>query len=228
MTAVLGVDGARGGGWVALIVDDDGSGRVLFAETFRQLLRAAGDVASVGVDIPIGSVRQKVRRADVLTRKLLGPRASSVFPSPRRACQAEAGDYEAAGKVSKELTGRKLSKQSFALLPRIIEVEERWYRDPDLIREVHPELSFAVMAGGPLETRKTTPSGTLERLRLLRAHGIDVVAMSGDAGPAGLDDIIDAGAVAWTASRLAAGTASSLPSPGEPDEDFGLPVAIWF
>jgi predicted RNase H-like nuclease len=224
----MGVDGARGGGWVGVVVRDDGrSGEVLFADTFAALERAAGEVASIGVDIPIGSVRQKVRKADALAREHLGPRAAAVFPSPRRACIAELDDYEAACAISKQLTGRKLSKQSFALLPRIAEVDPRWYRNPDLIREVHPELSFAAMAGAPLQARKTTPAGVLERLRLLRAHGIDVADTVGDPGPADLDDVLDAGAVAWSARRLAAGTAISLPSPGEPDEDYGLPVAIW-
>jgi predicted RNase H-like nuclease len=38
----------------------------------------------------------------------------------------------------------------------------------------------------------------------------------GAAGRAGADDVLDAAAVAWTASRLAAGTAVSFPDPPAP------------
>jgi predicted RNase H-like nuclease len=40
-----------------------------------------------------------------------------------------------------------------------------------------------------------------------------------------LDDILDAAAVAWSASRIASGQASSLP---DPPQTAGVPIAIWF
>jgi predicted RNase H-like nuclease len=49
-----------------------------------------------------------------------------------------------------------------------------------------------------------------------------------DLGPAGavpVDDVLDAAAVAWTAARVAAGTARSLSDPPAVFAD-GLPAAI--
>ncbi|NUP38908.1 MAG: DUF429 domain-containing protein, partial [Streptomyces sp.] len=49
-------------------------------------------------------------------------------------------------------------------------------------------------------------------------------------GPAGRvppDDVLDAAAAAWSAHRIALGTAASLPDPPETTRD-GLPVAIWY
>jgi predicted RNase H-like nuclease len=43
---------------------------------------------------------------------------------------------------------------------------------------------------------------------------------------AGLDDLVDACAAAWTAARIAQGKAISFPDPPERDA-FGLPIAIW-
>jgi predicted RNase H-like nuclease len=40
------------------------------------------------------------------------------------------------------------------------------------------------------------------------------------------DDILDAAAVAWSATRIARGQADSFPRPPQPD-DTGQPIAIW-
>jgi len=65
------------------------------------------------------------------------------------------------------------------------------------------------------------------RAALLAAAGITLTADLGPAGRvAGVDDVLDAAAAAWTARRVAAGHAVSLPSPPETYSD-GLPCAIW-
>jgi predicted RNase H-like nuclease len=61
----------------------------------------------------------------------------------------------------------------------------------------------------------------------LTQHGI---LLAGDLGLAGraakVDDVLDAAAAAWTARRIAEGTARSLPSPAEVFSD-EWPAAIW-
>ena len=93
--------------------------------------------------------------------------------------------------------------------------------------EVHPELSFAAMASAPLADAKTTWTGMQCRRRLLLTEGVDVDADLGTAGRrAGVDDLLDAAAVAWTARRVARGQAISRPDPPEIVDD-GWPAAIW-
>ena len=45
--------------------------------------------------------------------------------------------------------------------------------------------------------------------------------------PAAPDDVLDAAVVAWTAARIGAGVACSLPDPPQVDEE-GHPLAIWY
>jgi len=55
------------------------------AATFEQLLDMVEDAEAVGVDIPIGLPSKGVRAADAAARAFVGPRRSSVFPTPSRA-----------------------------------------------------------------------------------------------------------------------------------------------
>lgn len=166
------------------------------------------------------------RRADVLARKELGPRWRSVFMTPVRAA-IEADDYATAVAVNRRLTGGGVSRQAFGLKEKLLEVE-RWVREAGRrVVEIHPELSFARLAGAPLPHPKTTWAGAERRRELLAAAG---VVLAGDLGPAGaaagVDDVLDAGAAAWTAVRVASGEARPLPDPPEVFSD-GIPCAIW-
>jgi predicted RNase H-like nuclease len=92
--------------------------------------------------------------------------------------------------------------------------------------ETHPEVAFETLnSGAPLGYRKKSFGGMEERRRLLTGAGIDLSDL-GDSRAVPVDDVLDAAACAWTASRIAAGAALSLPSP--PEEREGRPVAIWY
>jgi predicted RNase H-like nuclease len=130
--------------------------------------------------------------------------------------------------VSRELTGRGISSQAYRLRAKILQVD-RWRqtRLPCPVVEAHPELSFSAMAGAPLRDSKSTWAGAVRRRQLLAARGID---LAGDLGLAGLrvgvDDVLDAAAVAWTARRVADGCARRLPAEAERFSD-GVDCAIW-
>jgi predicted RNase H-like nuclease len=93
--------------------------------------------------------------------------------------------------------------------------------------EVHPELTFAELAGAPLADGKSTWSGAERRRQLLADVGIFA---SGDLGltgyQVGVDDVLDAAAVAWTAARFARGDARRVPDPPERFSD-GVAASIW-
>jgi predicted RNase H-like nuclease len=88
---------------------------------------------------------------------------------------------------------------------------------------VHPELAFAALAGAPLTVTKHSPDGRAVRRALLAGAGIRL--------PAGRvpvpvprpaeDDVLDAAAVAWSAARIAAGTAVVLTDPAQRADDGG-------
>ena len=156
-------------------------------------------------------------------------------------------DYGEANRAAREHLGMGLSKQAYNLLPKIREV--RTALSPadfaagavPRAAEVHPELSFAVMAAKlrmamssgqsdhptpdgeqataaePLQHPKRYQAGIAERLALLSscfARITESAVLEPLVGPPHptLDDLLDAAAAAWTARRVAAGRATLLGS----------------
>ncbi len=169
------------------------------------------DVEVVAVDVPIGF---GPREADAAARVYLKGAASTVFSIPARELLEQPFG-----------PGLGVSAQAHALGPRIVHITDLARAD-SRIREVHPEVSFRAMNGGrSLHYRKKSGGGALERIELLRRHGIDLTKL-GTAASAPLDDVLDAAAAAWSADRIAIGAARSLPDP--PQHADGLAVAIWY
>ena len=227
---VLGVDACRAG-WVGIALSG-GRARAYFAPGIRELAdRAAADgpVLVIAIDIPIGLADAGRRRADQLAREALGRRWPSLFITPVRAA-VQADGYQAAAAENRRLAGEGLSRQAFALRAKILDVDQ-WLQAgslaPARVVEAHPELSFAAMAGAPLRSRKITWAGAVQRRALLAQAGILLDGDLGLAGEqAGVDDVLDAAAAAWTARRVSQGVARCLPSPPEVFSD-GIPAAIW-
>jgi predicted RNase H-like nuclease len=224
---VLGVD-ACGAGWVGVALTGDATEVVVRAEIGELAAAAAagGAFDVVGIDIPIGLADAGLRQADLLARKAAGVRRASVFATPVRAALALA-DYRQASALNRRLAGSGISRQAFNLREKILQVD-RWLPDaPCLVVEVHPELSFAAMAGAPLADSKSTWSGAVRRWQLLAAQGIRLAGDLGLTGQrVGVDDLLDAAAVAWTAGRFAAGRAHRLPEGPQRFSD-GIDCAIW-
>jgi predicted RNase H-like nuclease len=90
----------------------------------------------------------------------------------------------------------------YGLRVKILEVDG-WVRHAGRrVVEVHPEVSFA-------------------------DAGVHLADELGQAGRhAAVDDVLDAGAAAWTAARVATGAATPLPDPPVEHSD-GWPAAIW-
>jgi predicted RNase H-like nuclease len=223
---VLGVD-ACPEGWIGIRLDASIAVSAFCASTIHELVGAARRVDVVGIDIPIGLPTDLPRQAEVLARRLVGPRASSVFTPPPRAV-LEAPTHAEASAVSRRLIGQGVTQQAYRLVPKILQVDD-WLPSAGVpVVEVHPEVSFAAMAGAVLAEPKTTWPGFQLRRRLLADVGI---WLAGDLGLAGLrvgaDDVLDAAAVAWSAQRVVRGEAVSLPDPPEVLGS-GQVAAIWY
>ena len=225
---MLGVDACKAG-WVGAVLEPDAPRpRVVVAPTIADLVsmvRESLGIVVVGIDIPIGLPDSTIRQADVLARKALPGKASSVFSTLTRPAYA-ADTRLAADAVNRGLVGQGAGAQAFALRDKIVEVDA-WLRTrPTLtVLEVHPELSFAVMAGAPIPAGKRTDEGRAERLAALAAAGIPRPSVLEGQGYAA-DDVLDACAVAWSAARHTVGLAHPLPDPPERFSD-GLEAAIW-
>ncbi len=218
---VLGVDAAGKHGWVGVVLQEGNFGGARLG-SLRGLIDWAEPVDVIGVDIPIGHAGSGSRKADDEARRFVGPRASSVFPAPP-AEALRAASYADANRVLQAAGLPMLSRQAWALVPKVLEAAE-FGVDPRLY-EVHPEVSFCHMAGECLTWSKKSWNGILRRRRLLSSAGIEIPEEIPEVGSVVADDLVDAAVVAWSANRIAAGKAHSLPDPPEVAAD--RLVAIW-
>ena len=195
---------ARASGWTAPAAAGSApssSGRpgrlAALRPTSLRLWRSPVDV--VAVDMPVGLPATRSARVRPARKAFLGRAHSRVFLAPPRGVLAAERLRRGASRLHRELTGGLgLSVQTWHLVPKIREVDGV-AGDPRLV-EVHPELSFAELAGdgrAAVEEDRRRPSA---------ARG-DAAAgwlpdLAADDVPAG-DDGLDALAAAWSGAALA-------------------------
>ena len=235
MPVVVGAD-VSGRGWVFVRLVDGVFQSADFYRQFATGLAASGDAAVIAVDIPIGYPAPPAleRAADNAAHEMVGPRGNSVFPALHPDV-LWAPDVATAHDRWFDLTGHRVRPPSLSLRFKTREVEVAVAED-DPVYEVHPEVSFRALAGlslrlgGPLASKKKW-NGHVHRRALLQEVGIVIPNHLGNAVAAGVDDVLDAAVAAWSANRIAARVAASLPDPPEPifnGRANGRQVAIWY
>lgn len=212
-------------GWVAVTLGSSVTG-IVVGVTVAATLDLLPLAPVTGIDMPLGLLGTGWREADRLARRALGRRGVTVFAIPPRAVW-ECQSYAEANRLCRELTGQGFSVQAWGLRRKIAEADQ-FRRSvaaaPGGIRlhEVHPELSFTALAGAPLPGTKHTSAGLAARRDLLARAGITLPAKVAGAAE---NDVLDAAAVAWSARRIAAGTAVTLTNRDQPADD-GTEIAI--
>jgi predicted RNase H-like nuclease len=239
---VCGIDGCKAG-WIAVShpAGDLAAAKIAVFGSFSDICVHLPRGALIGVDMPVGlpdHVEAGGRAPDRAARLVLGPRRSSVFSVPSRAAvYAFADGYPRACTVARATSSPSWapSKQAFWLFPRIQQVDLALRADGDLaarVFEIHPEVAFRMMQGSPLQEPKKKhgrchADGLNVRKQLLRNQGFpDAIVDHEPPRGAGLDDLLDACAVAWSVTRIKNGQAAVFPDrPGS--DSAGLRVAIW-
>ncbi len=174
----VGVDGCRAG-WFAVFLEgenrSDCSWKVEIFPEFSFLVdflkNNYGQAEPlILIDIPIGlKTGSGERLSDIGARSLLKARKSSIFPVPcREAVYAET--YKEACEVNEKLTGKRISKQAWNIVPKIQDVDtflvgNKSFREK--VREVGPEICFQAFAGFPMKYSKKKVEGFLERKEAL-------------------------------------------------------------
>jgi predicted RNase H-like nuclease len=232
MTCV-GVDGAKPG-WIGVWRQGEAFAFEVYPDAVS-LQTSHAAAAVIAVDVPIGLADAGSRTADREARRFVGGRrACSVFSAPVRGILDAASQPEASRR-HREIDGRGFGAQAFGILPKVREWDSLLQSSAHAraqVREVHPEVSFAALnAGCGVADRKKSASGQEARLRLLSTvfdeAAIGCLLSRVPRRRAAADDVLDALVALWTAERIAAGHACSLPSP--PETDFhGLQRAIWY
>jgi len=249
-TDIAGVDGCKAG-WIAVIQRPAGQPEARVYQAFAELVASLGEKAVIAVDMPIGLpgfTKHGGRGPEVLVRRLLGERQSSVFSIPSRAAVYACDEdfttverwYEAhriASDVARATSQppRGISIQAFGIFSRIRELDRLLRFRNDLcgrVIESHPEVAFWQLNGGrPMALPKkvksrVNPAGMEERRDLLTRFGLPQAFLAGPPPRgAGEDDFLDASAMLLVAARHARGETRCFPDPPGRDPHC-IPVAI--
>ena len=169
----VGIDGCRAG-WVIAYRDGQEISLAIISK-LSDLNNLLHPNASVMIDMPIGLTDgPSGRGCDALAREKLRPhRSSSVFGVPARQV-TRCTHYSQANALSRELSGKGISKQAFYLFPKIRELDD-WLLNSERKgrwSECHPEVAFASLNDGQalLESKKAE-AGNQARQALLAELG---------------------------------------------------------
>ena len=203
----IGIDGCKSG-WFFVLFSANGDWDINIYSSVSSFAKFLEKGDLILIDIPIGLPFVDKRQCDITARRLLSlRRGSSVFPAPSRKAAYEK-NYKKACIMNKKALGVNLSRQTWNICKRIIEVDRFiLHRDqfPINLREAHPEICFWALAGGQaMKFSKKTKQGVEERLNLLKSvvpqslpiyEKARALFMRKDVGH---DDILDALALAVT------------------------------
>lgn len=171
---IVGIDGCKTG-WVAIDVINDQWNFGLFSD-IDSLFAHYKEANTFLIDMPIGFIDSGPvgRDCDTLARRLLSPyRHASIFTPPCRAALYAAPSEASA--INFQHTGKKLSKQSINIIPKIRELDTFLLQQPVTVQsrfmEAHPELIFCGLNNNQaLQESKKTKAGITKRLELVAQH----------------------------------------------------------
>lgn len=241
MAKYVGLDWAKKG-WFGVVLEDGAKPETEVFPTILSVWHKHDDAERIFIDIPIGLPEKGRRQCDIDASDMLEDRRSSVFWTPCRDA-IYATTLEDAKEVNTEKTEYSISNQTWAIMPRIREVDEFLLEVEDAqgtVREVHPEVCFWTFdVEKQIEDGKKTDNGRKDRLAVLQAVDSRAKEIYEDAvekhidGPEpyartlpknAKDDVLDALAAALTAQ----GSDDQLETlPDDPPTDArGLPMEM--
>lgn len=166
---VAGIDGCKQG-WLMVKHQPEGYSYGVYA-SFKALVAANPDLNRIFIDIPIGLSSLGFKRTlESSIRKELPGRQSTVFNPPCREALVF-DNYQLAKNENKKIEGKAISVQAFNISKKIREVDNYLLQNdpPFEFFESHPELCFKYLhpRRKVLPTKKSTPEGVEERLKIL-------------------------------------------------------------
>ena len=245
----VGVDGCPFG-WFSVGFAGDGGYELKKFSTFSELVERYKGAKLILVDIPIGlpECNEGPRRCDIEARaKLTGGRKSSVFPVPARKTVHTAWqfpkNYYKANDAQKKCAGKGLSRQAFAISPKIAEVDDLMVSRGDgatpQIREIHPEIcfwAFNVLQSTEYSKKAKEMRGIKERIEILEKVEPKTQEIFDAVCPpkflrkdVARDDVLDALVAAVTARRgWQSGGLQTLPeSPDKDSKGLAMEMVYW-
>ena len=217
MSSVIGIDGCKAG-WIIAKTLENESISFQIIKNLNDVYLEGINVSHIGIDIPLQLSHTGKRFAEIEARSLLKNRACTIFTPPTlNALRAK--NYMDACEVNFNECGKRISKQSWNLFPKIKEAQE--FLDNKSINklrvfEVHPELSFMAMNDMSLvQASKKTDIGREIRIKLIQKFfpkfSFESVRNEYKKNQALDDDILDSVSVLWSTQRIVDNIANFVP-----------------
>ena len=221
MSTVIGIDGCRAG-WITTQILDNQLISFQIIENLNDDYLKQSNLSHIGIDIPLQLSHTGKRLAEVEARALLKKRACTIF-SPPTLNALRAKNYIDACEVNFKECGKRISKQSWNLFPKIIEAH-KFLENNSISKlgvfEVHPELSFMAMNDMNLvEASKKTDIGKEIRIKLIKkffpTFSFELVRNKYKKNQVLDDDILDSISVLWSTQRIVDNIAQFVPKDPE-------------
>ena len=221
MSSVIGIDGCKAG-WIIAKTLENESISFQIIKNLNDVYLEGINVSHIGIDIPLQLSHTGKRFAEIEARSLLKNRACTIFTPPTlNALRAK--NYIDACEINFKECGKRVSKQSWNLFPKIIEAHK--FLETNSISklevfEVHPELSFMAMNDMNLiEASKKTETGKEIRIKLIQKFfpnfSFESVRNQYKKNQVLDDDILDSISVLWSTQRIVDNIAQFVPKDPE-------------
>ena len=221
MSTVIGIDGCRAGWIITQILDNQFLSFQIIENLNNDYLKKS-NLSHIGIDIPLHLSNKGARLAEIEARRLLKKRACTIFSPPTLKALSEK-NYIDACDVNFQECGRRISKQSWNLFPKIKEAQK--FVENNLISklevfEIHPELSFMAMNDMNLiEASKKTDIGKEIRISLIKkffpTFSFQSIRNKYKKNQVLDDDILDSISVLWSTQRIVDNIAQFVPKDPE-------------
>ena len=190
----LGIDACRGG-WVGASMNADLQyvGAIDFWPNAAALFADLPCWQLALIDMPIGLTDDEsgIRACEPLARKMLGAKHSSIFSPPAREA-LHAPNYVEACRINAEICGKKISKQTWNILPKIREIDA--LMTPQLqshVYECHPEVALMQSNDAPAPLPKKVKSNGTRKFKFVDGQinqaGSHTVIVTWDCGTSQTD-----------------------------------------
>ena len=217
MSSVIGIDGCKAG-WITAKILENQSISFQVIENLNDDYLKESNLSHIGIDIPLELSYSGKRLAEIEARSLLKNRACTIF-SPPTLSALRAKNYIDACDVNFKECGKRISKQSWNLFPKIKEAQEFLQNNSISklgIFEVHPELSFMAMNDMSLIVEsKKTDIGREIRINLIKKFfprfSFKSVRNKFKKTQVLDDDILDSISVLWSTQRIVDNIARFVP-----------------
>lgn len=231
-----GIDGCKAGWFV--VVWNHSQPFFYLVKTTWELVEIIQQCDRVLIDIPIGiSSTTASRECDRLLRKNMGTAyGSSVFNPPVRQA-LYVGSYKKACDINEQITGKRLSKQSWNISNKIREIDQMLFVERGIrskIYESHPEWCFILLNDGKvLPHKKKTEEGKSLRLKVLEKvwknpdRFYEKVLNQFKRNELAGDDILDAMVLSCFATNSLKNGLYSFPE-DPPKDKMGLKMGIFY